>query len=58
MGFENEGLIKMLKLHSLYFSKIMFLFFKNTVKIHNLGKHFTIFVNLNKLSLSKQLHLC
>ena len=38
--------------------KIMFLFFKNTVKYSNSGKHFTIFVNLNKLSLSKQLHLC
>ena len=24
----------------------------------NSGKYFTIFVNLNKLSLSKQLHLC
>ena len=38
--------------------KIMFLFFKNTVKYSNSGKHFTIFVNINKLSLSKQLHLC
>ena len=38
--------------------KIMFLFFKNTVKYSNSGKHLTIFVNLNKLSLSKQLHLC
>ena len=33
-------------------------FFKNTVKYSNSGKHFTIFVNLNKVSLSKQLHLC
>ena len=38
--------------------KIIFLFFKNTVKYSNSGKHFTIFVNHNKLSLSKQLYLC
>ena len=33
----------------------MFLCFKNTVKYSNSGKYFTFFVNLNKLSLSKQL---
>ena len=39
-------------------AQIMFLFFKNTVKYSNSGKYFTIFVNFNKISLSKQLHLC
>ena len=37
----------------------MFLFFKKTVKNAQIQViFFTIFVNLNKLSLSKQLHLC
>ena len=36
----------------------MFLFFKNTVKYSNSGKQSTNFVNLYKLSLSKQQHLC
>ena len=35
----------------------MFLFFKNKVK-KNSGIHFTNFVNLYKLSASKQQHLC
>ena len=38
--------------------EIMFLFFKNTVKYKNSGIHFTIFLHLNELSLSKQQHLC
>ena len=38
--------------------ELMFLFFKNTVKNENSGIHFTNFVNLNKLSISKQQHLC
>ena len=38
--------------------EIKFLFFKNTVKYSNSGKHFTIFINVNKLYLSKQQHLC
>ena len=38
--------------------KIMVLFFKNMVKYSNSGKIFSIFVNLYKLLLSKQLHLC
>ena len=29
--------------------EIKFLLFKNTVKYSNSGKHFTIFINLNKL---------
>ena len=37
--------------------EIMFLFFKNTVK-KNSGIRFTNFVNLYKLSVSKQQHLC
>ena len=37
----------------------MFLFFQNTVKKpEKSGIHFTNFVNLNKLSVSKQQHLC
>ena len=38
--------------------EIMFLFSRKQQKYSNLGKHFTIFVNLNKLSLLKQQHLC
>ena len=49
-----------LKLQSVTFDllilELMFLFFKNTVK--KSGIHFTNFVNLNKLSVSKQHHLC
>ena len=36
----------------------MFLFFMKTVKNKNSGIHFTNFVNLNKLSVPKQQHLC
>ena len=36
--------------------ELMFLFFKNTVKNENSGIHFINFVNLNKLSVSKQQH--
>ena len=36
--------------------EIKFLFFKNTVKYSNSGKHFTIFINFNKFYLSKQQH--
>ena len=39
--------------------EIKFFFFKNTVKKYsNSCKRFTIFINFNKLYLSKQQHLC
>ena len=34
--------------------EIKFLFFKNTLKYSNSGKYFAIFINFNKLYLSKQ----
>ena len=38
--------------------ELMILFLKNTVKKYNSAIHFTNFVNLNKLSVLKQQHLC
>ena len=62
-GFKNSGEIldKLKAAYSITFDllilELMFLFFKNTVKILKSGIHFTNFVNLNKLSVSKQQQL-